>query len=193
MERSKLIIIIAIAIVALIVVIAILKKWFKYVSHKKEIQEEARNRIREESLDQMILNVHNPNVNYKQENHPYDISYESGNAIKRREQSKQLMVRLEEKNELSTKKFMLNPANIIRIGSNVVGNDIIVAGDKISEYQCEIFQMDRKVFLRDKDSGFPTILKRKRDKVVVDTNGIRLLSGDVIMLGKITYKVTLID
>lgn len=191
MQRSKMLIIIGIAIV--VVIIMILKRIASNMTHKKEIQEEARNRIREESLNQMILNVHNPDIDFNQENHPYDISYERGNAIKRQEQSKQVMVRLEEKNELSTKKFMLNPSNIIRIGNSTVGNDIVVSGSQIGEYQCEIFEYNRKVYLRDKDSGYQTLLKRKRDKVVVDTKGIRVISGDIILLGKITYKVTLID
>lgn len=147
--------------------------------------------MREEALNRMILNerslISERNASYD----PYEISYESRSPVSAVNAGR-LMVSLEEKNELSTKKFVLNPVRGIRIGSGQQGNDVVVQGDGIAEYQCELFSENGKVFIRSKNKTSPTILQRRKQRVIVNGSGLRVLTGDRVLIGKVIYTVTLI-
>ena len=159
---------------------------------KTELRQAAEKQMREESLERMILNEKHVQTGRDKAYNPYEVSYEKGNGVKLQKTVGQILVSLEEKNELSTKKFVLNPVNTIRIGSGLHGNDVIVQGEKIAEVQCEIFSAGNKIFVRNKNLNHPTVLKRKRERALVDERGLRLQTGDVIMMGKVAYRVTLV-
>lgn len=180
-------------VILIIIAIRVVPKIFKNNKKKQEIKQAAEARIREESLDKMILNEHEVNNERGKAYNPYEVSYENGIAVKQRQAVNQTMVSLEEKNDLSTKKFVLNPAKVIRIGSAVQGNDIVVQGNGISAYQCEIFGSGDHIFVRNKSHENRTILVRKREQAIVDEKGLRLQSGDRIVLGKVIYVVSLIN
>lgn len=180
-------------ILVLLIVVKIISSVNKRRKKKKEVRDAAENRIRYESLDQMILNERQVKTDRGNYQNPYDVSYEQGNALKRGKEIKQPMISLTEKNELSTKKYVFNVANPIKIGSSVKGNDVIVQGDGIADYQCMLFSDGKSIFVKNLSSISRTILSRKRDKAIVDENGLKLQTGDVITIGKITYKVTIVN
>jgi len=188
-KLTGLIILILICVVLLVIV---LRKIFIRQKTKNELRQATEKHMREESLDHMILNQYNMQTERNKAYNPYEVSYEKRTTGQVQNVSGRVMVSLEEKNELSTKKFVLNPAKVIRIGSGLKENDVIVQGEGIAECQCEIFSDNNKVFVRNKNSGSPTVLQRKREHVLVDDRGLRILTGDVILVGKVAYRVTLI-
>ena len=169
---------------------------------RKELQQFAEDRIRDEKLNSVILNDCNFDAKKKLASKPYDVDY--GNASSQTKSSQgikkgnkytnhMIMVQLVGNTELSSRKFVLNPMNIIRIGSGFENNDIVVANGNISEVQCEIFCMGEKICIRNKGDIVRTIVKRKREKTIVNDKGLCLMSGDCIILGNITYDITFIN
>lgn len=167
---------------------------------KKELQRLVADKMRDEKLNSIILNNYESDENKKQVSVPYDVDY--GNASqsfkgekKHKDEAKEhgLMVQLIENTELSSRKFVLNPENVIRIGSGLENNDIVVASGDISYIQCEIFKAGEKIYVRNKGNQVRTVIKRKRQKAIVDNRGIGLMSGDRIILGNITYDITIIE
>jgi hypothetical protein len=103
------------------------------------------------------------------------------------------MVQLVENTEFSSRKFIFNLSGIIRIGSGLIDNDIVVANGGIEEHQCEIFLAQKKVYVRNMGHYARTIVKRKKRKIIVDNRGIRIVTGDKIILADIVYEVTVIE
>lgn len=131
---------------------------------------------------------------------PYDVDYSSTNCDtgkKPGEHSKKaeshVMVQLIERTELSTRKFMLNPIKKIHIGSDLRDNDISVLAEGVSAHQCEIFSVGNRVYVKNLSSDNRTIIKRKKNQAIVNEKGVRLLSNDVIILGRVSYDITIKD
>lgn len=187
-------------LIVIIAVIMLLKKTIRKKQKNKELSQAAEDKIRDENLNQVILNQHTDGSRFKEVHKPYDVDYSNVNS----ENSKKtvdlvqtgeshVMVQLVEKTELSTRKFMMNPAKAVRVGSNLQDNDITVLADGVSPHQFEIFEIRNKVFVRNLGSENRTIIRRKKEQAIVDDKGIRLLSGDSILLGHVTYDITIID
>lgn len=185
----------------LILLICFFKKYMNHRRKKKEIAMAAADRMRDENLNHIILNSYADRKDGREVYMPYDVDYggsdksgsRKGNQmdVSARKQG-QLMVQLVEQTKLSTRKFLLNPERGICIGSNAHDNDISVLSEGIAPRQCEIFAVGGKIYIRDMGEGSRTILKRKKERVIVDGNGIRLLSGDGILFGSVTYDITII-
>lgn len=196
-QNQKSLITVGILIVVFLI-ICFLKQMIKKSQKRKEIKRAAEDRVRDENLNSIILNNHG-NANDNREIYkPYDVDYsngEQGNVNKNSSgsvmDSQQIMIQLIEKTELSTRKFLLNPAKKIKIGSDLQNNDISVLAEGISPHQCEIFAVGNKVYIRNTGDKYKTIIRRKKEQAFVDDKGIRLLSNDIIILGKVTYDVTI--
>ena len=187
-------------LIACFIAVSLIKKMIKRNQKRKEIRHATEDRVRDENLNNIILNNHGNAKDNKEIYKPYDVDYRNGeqgkgskSALDSIIESQQIMIQLIEKTELSTRKFVLNPSKRIRIGSDLQSNDISVMADGISPHQCEIFAAGNKVFIRNTGEQYKTIIRRKKEQAFVDNKGIRLLSGDKIILGKVTYDVTVID
>lgn len=181
-------------------VIVFLKKSIRRKQKNKELEQAAADKLRDENLNNVILNSHAQSGILKEVYKPYDVDYSSPNSENGRKKRKRkeqagyhVMVQLVEKTELSTRKFMMNPAKKIRIGSSLQDNDITILADGISPYQCEIFSIRSKVYIKNISSENRTIIKRKKEKAIVDDKGIRLLTNDTVILGSVLYEITIVD
>lgn len=200
LTKYKTPLIIAVLALAFFLLIFFLKKYMKRREKKKEIALAAADRMRDENLNSIILNSYADRSNKKEVYRPYDVDYGSpdkggGGKGSRTDFSSgkqgQPMIQLVEKTELSTRKFVLNPAKIIRIGSDLQDNDISVLAEGISPHQCEIFAGGGKVYIRNTGEGTRTIIRRKKQQAIADNKGIRLLTGDRILLGTVSYDITI--
>lgn len=186
---------------ALFLLIFFLKKFMKHREKKKEIALAAADRVRDENLNNIILNSHADRSNSKEVYKPYDVDYSQDKAGREKRdrtdifagKQGQPMIQLIEKTELSTRKFVLNPAKIIRIGSDLQNNDISVLSEGVEPHQCEIFAAGGNVYIRNTGEKTRTIIKRKKQQAIADNKGIRLLSGDRILLGTVSYDITITD
>jgi len=173
------------------------KKKIKKKSRSREIEQAAKDRVRDEKLNQMILNQVGEKA--KGRSKPYEVNYEyasSQDIDKRNKNQKnienQIMVQLTENTELSTRKFVLNPKDGIRIGSAMVGNDIVLVNSEMADYQCEIFAVSDKIYIKSLSDIVRTIIKRYKEQAIIDGKGVRLLTGDRIVIGKVCYEVTIV-
>lgn len=199
MEKILPFIMLAAIILLLCFGLALFKYFMQRRTRKKELHRAAADRARDENLNQVILNVQHFKEENKSMKSPYEVDYGNGSREKSKRENAEspkgkmpTMIQLIENTELSTRKFVLNPAKGISIGSGLTDNDIVVSGSNIEEYQCEIFLAQGKIYIRNTGNKERTIIRRKKEQVIVDRKGIRLLTGDVILIGKITYEVTII-
>ena len=202
LTKYKTPLIIAAFALAFFLLIFFLKKLMKYREKKKEIALAAADRVRDENLNNMILNSHADRSNAREIYKPYDVDYGSQDKGGREKGSRadipagkhgQPMIQLVEKTELSTRKFVLNPAKVISIGSDLQDNDISVLSEGVEPHQCEIFAAGGNVYIRNTGEKTRTIIKRKKQQAIADNKGIRLLSGDRILLGTVSYDITITD
>lgn len=197
LTKYKTPLIIAVLALAFFLIIFFLKKYMKHREKKKEIALAAADRVRDENLNNIILNSHADRGSNREVYKPYDVDYSSKEKGSSTEVSVgrqgQPMIQLIEKTELSTRKFVLNPAKKIRIGSDLQDNDISVLSEGVSPHQCEIFAAGGNVYIRNTGEYTKTIIKRKKQQAIADNKGIRLLSGDRILLGAVSYDITITD
>lgn len=190
------------AVLALFLLLFFLKKFMKFREKKKEITQAAADRIRDENLNSIILNSHTATDGNKEIYKPYDVDYSSKDkgghhkgcsqdALARKNGAP--MLQLVEKTELSTRKFILNPAKRIRIGSDLQDNEISVLAQGVVPHHCEIFAAGGGVYIKNTGEGTRTIIRRRKEQAIVDNNGIRLQTGDCILLGTVAYDITITD
>lgn len=196
-SNQKLIIIIFLLLL-FILFICLVKKIVCRRQGIKELEQASADKMRDENLNNVILNSHIEKGNIKEIYKPYDVDYSKSNTDNRNyenndKQEGNILVRLVEKTELSTRKFIMNPIKPIRIGRDVQGNDISVMAEDIDLHQCEIFTAGNKIYIKSIGTSSQTILKRKKDRAIVSGAGVRLLSNDTIILGSVLYEVTIID
>ena len=175
------------------VILFLVTKWKKKYDKKRELKIHAEDRLREEMLDHVILNAEDRGGE-KTESVPYDVDYSKHtlnlSKEKRIDHMSETMIQLTEHSELSSRKHVLNPRQVIRIGSGINRNDIVV--QHIDEVQCEIFLYRAQIWIRNLGMREQVILKRKKKKAYITRNGVQLYSGDVIILGDIYIDVIII-
>lgn len=181
-------------------ILVLLTRWVKRFlrrrAQKKEIDLAAAHRLRDENLNQIILNNHTGGVENREIYKPYDVDYNgegSGGFDNMNIKARQTMIQLVEHTRLSTRKYVLNPAKKIRIGSDLQGNEISVVENEVAPHQCEIFEAQGKVYIRHTGGNTQTIIRRKRQSAIADKRGIRLHSGDRIEIGSVSYEITITD
>ena len=167
---------------------------------KKELKQISADKLRDENLNNIILNNLAENGSLKEVHRPYEVDYSKSNTERSENVGKKdkvtesgMMLQLIERTELSTRKFVINPAKAIRIGSDLQDNDITVLAEGVSPSQCEIFAFENKVYVKNLGTENKTIIKRKKERAIVDGRGIRLLTNDIIIIGRVSYDVTIID
>lgn len=195
-DNNRIILIIVILFLGM-VGIALLRKIILKKQKSKELSLATEDKLRDENLNQVILNQYADGSRFKEVHKPYDVDYSNvngkDNADHVKSGERHVMIQLIEKTGLSTRKFIMNPIKVVRVGSGLQDNDINVLAEGISKHQFEIFAVRNKVFIRNLSSENKTVIKRKKEQAIVDEKGIRLLSGDIIFLGLVSYDVTIID
>lgn len=193
-------ILIFVAIILLLIGITLIRKFMQKKQKSRELRQAAEDKLRDENLNNVILNNHIGSNRPREVHVPYDVDYSNPGGDNNKslsDNSKRkdghVMLQLVEKTDLSTRKFMLNPIKKIRIGSDLQDNDISVLSEGVSPYQCEIFSVSDKIYIKNLSHENQTILKRKKEQAIVDEKGLRLLSNDKIILGSVVYEVTIKD
>lgn len=184
-------ILIFLAAVSVPLLLRFLIRLLKRNSREKELRQKAQDRQREETLDLVLLNPQQGQA--AAGSVPYEVDYagnDKGMDLSGRRTADQIMVQLTEHNELSRRKHMMSLEKNIRIGSGGEGNSIVAAG--AGPCQCELFQYQSDVYVRDVGERRMTVLQRKKQKVYVEQNGIQLRTGDRIILGNVFFDVTII-
>lgn len=155
---------------------------------KKIMESKAMDKLREEELDRNILNpiVQNRELSAKMEK-PVQVKYMSPEA----QGCKQQMIQVLEVGELSTKEYMLNPAERIRIGC---GNDntIILNDLSLGDLKCEIGIYGGILGARSNDSMQRVVLVRKKNRMFLESIPIEIKTNDIIKIGKTSLKIAIV-
>ena len=103
------------------------------------------------------------------------------------------MLQIEEISDLSNKKYMLDPLETITIGS-AKDNKISLSDALIDARQCEIglYERDNKTLYLQNVGEKRVILLRKKEWINVGPERLVLLNGDIIELGRIQLKITVV-
>lgn len=200
-HNNRAVILIIAALILLTFLFWLVKKMFDRKRRRRELEQATEDKIRDENLNNVILNHHIGNRCPKEIHIPYDVNYRksnrenhmAGGVQDKGDKSSNTMICLVERTELSVRKFLLNPAKVIRIGSDLKENDIVALAENIAPRQCEIFSAKNKVYIRNLTPGNSTVVMRKNEKANVDERGIRLLSDDTVIFGRVSYDITIID
>ena len=179
--------------ILIVLLIYILKRYFRSKNKKKELRQAAADRERDENLNGVILNAHASATN-KEIYVPYEVNYsqdKQDGANKKTKVGADVMVQIVEKTALSSRKYVLNATKGIRIGT-VDGCDITYVSDGSIEIQCQIFAIGKEVVVRDLLGGSQLVLVRQKKQAIIDRNGLKLMSGDVIVMGKVSYDISLV-
>lgn len=161
-----------------------------YFAKRKELKQAAEDRARDESLNNYILNSH-ASRNNKEAYVPYEVNYGAGEGTNKQPVPVGVMVQLIERTELSTRKFVLNATKGIKIGTDASADIQFTSGDG-NPHMCQIFAIDKQVFVRNLQPSSPVYIKRKKQQAFVDDKGIKLISSDMIVVGHIVYTLTIV-
>ncbi len=92
-----------------------------------------------------------------------------------------------------TESYVVNPEEHVLLGSADGMNDIILKDRNIAQQQCDIFLYKNSVYVRSLNDGFQMALRRRSSQTPVGGKGIRILTGDQILMGNYRIQVTLMD
>ncbi len=196
-------VILILSAVALLVVFIILRvKSRKKKQLKKEMEQLAGERLRTEALDRMILNEKAQNDVIKgikaYSEQPYQTRFSStanaGYSKPNMSPGRKLMLQVEETGLYSKRSYMLDPEQLISIGSGT-GNTIALPGMDIDQTQCEVgtFSADKgSVYARNTGRQDRVILLRKRSSTYLGAGYAQIMDGDVLQIAEVSLKFNFI-
>ena len=156
--------------------------------------------MREEALDRIILNENNSEEEGANPAIPFEVRYDSNhtnkiNPSKGRKSGKsnsKIMVQITENNEISARKYMLDPSKRIYMGSKNGKNHIVVSDQHIDARQCEIIENGQNVYVHNIGGSGKLVLIRAGKKAYVESKYIELRSGDVLSIGETTFGIEVV-
>lgn len=191
---NKIIIVLSI-VVTLIIIITLLKRR----SRRKNIEQRAGDKMREEALDKMILNDKRERDLSPNQAIPFEVHYDTENQKKSKKKKKEagrgskMMLQITEKNHISARKYMLAPSGGIYIGSKNGENHIVVGNStNVDARQCEIIESGDKAYVHNLGTSGRVLLSRAGNRAYVEQKYIELKSGDILSLGESVLNIEII-
>lgn len=192
--------IIAIGVIVIAVFIILMGKWKKKRAGLREMRMHAQDKIREDALNQYILNpVTKDSMDSVSQATPFQVEYQgntnqTGGSKKRGKHQKksQLMVQIVEKSELSSRSYMFDARKGISIGSKAGENDIVITDKRISSVQCNIIMGNDKLYVKNVGVSGQLILQRGNQSAYVEKKMIELKSKDRIILANTILEIDIL-
>ncbi len=184
------VLIIASGIIVIVLIIILYGKIRKRKKYEKNMAVRAEDKIREKNLDIHILNEKAEVKSLKEASEkPFEVNY--SNPKEKKKPGKYFMLKIEEKNELSVRKYMLDPAAGISIGSEK-DNSIVISDAGVEKKQCEIGLQSERLYIRNFGRIEMVNLVRKGKQINVDDRKIELRNKDTVCIGKVKLKLEFI-
>ena len=160
---------------------------------RKELEIKAQDKLREEALNRALRNERSKERAVSERDClPYEVDYgQNKNPVDYVDKNK-IMLQIIEHSELSVRKYILDPDKKIHIGSRNDFNEIVIKDRTVSGQHCEIFLYNKEVYVKDVNSTNGTFLSRKRKQVRIDSRGMKLKTGDRIIVGKTDLQIEVI-
>lgn len=179
-------------IAAIIVGIIALIKFKRQKSKEKELERIAEDRLRDQALNKALANdlYGNKEIKTNIESLPYEVDYNQSKLANQNKTRGKMMIQITSCSELSKRKFMIELDRVIKIGKSKE-NDIVIKSQNALPVHCEIFRYQNHAYIRD-FSGNKTLLHRKKQRVYTDEKGLKLKTGDQILIGDTVLEITII-
>lgn len=173
-----------IASVGGILILFFLKIFISKMKKERETHLKAADKQREEELERILLNGR-IGSQHKLKANPIEVQYQENKSSCLNNQ----VVHITENNELSKKRYILNPSNKIFIGSKAGENDIVVQDPNLSGCKCKIFRVENDICINNMEPCFKAFLKRGQKMMDIGLNTVILNSGDILILGSVSFKI----
>lgn len=179
-------------IAGIIILVIILGKMRAKQAKEKELKMIAEDKLRDEALNQALANdlCEGSAMNATIETLPYEVDYHQGQRESSNLKEEKIMLQITACSKLSKRKFMIELRDRVKIGK-AKENPIVVKGQNVLPVQCEIFDYRHDVYVRDY-SERGTLLIRKRQQVAIGHKGIRMKTGDKLIIENTTLEVTIL-
>ncbi len=180
------------ALVLLIILIIVLKQRRR----SREMKRHAEDRLREEALDR-VLTGKGRGLNDAGNAVPFDVKYDLDKRGKKEQNSRvgvpdgTVMLQLTERSELSTRKYMFHVINSIRFGRST-RNEVVINLPTIADFQCEIFRIKKTLYVKNTGAPGVVFLRRKKRRLMVDSEAVQLENGDQIQIGEYSYELLML-
>ena len=176
-------------------VIAVLAVLLTIKAIRKKRQEERRkteDRMREDALDKLITNQKSADTSVSAK--PVEINYKQAGKSGKKKKTKtgKTMLQITERNDLSERKFFMDPMEVISIGNRQGKNSIVVMDSLEEEVQCEIFKYQDDVVIRSKAGGLAILNRRKKSTSIGDVAMV-VEDGDVITIGQTRLEIKIVS
>lgn len=181
-------------VAAVVVVLVIGIIWIKSKKSKeKELRMIAEDKLRDQALNKALANhlYSKSDSEANIESIPYEVDYNQKQLSTTTSHKGRIMLQITECSQLSKRKFMVELEETIKIG-RAKENPITIKAPGVLPVHCEIFAYQNQVFIRD-FSGNQTLLKRKKQNVYVDEKGLKLKTGDQVIIGDTALEITIVD
>lgn len=180
-------------VVTVVVVLAVLLIMKTIRKNRQEERRKTEDRMREDALDKLITNQKSADTSVSAK--PVEINYkQAGKAGKKKGKAKtgKTMVQITERNDLSERKFFMDPMEVISIGNRQGKSSIVVMDSLAQEVQCEIFKYQDDVVIRSKASGI-AILNRRKKSTAIGEVAMVVEDGDVITIGQTRLEIKIVS
>lgn len=178
----------------IIAVVVIVMIWLRVKKVKeKELKMIAEDKLRDEALNRALANdlCGDQKAGGNIESLPYEVDYNQSQLNNRQTKQDKMMLQITACCELSKRKFMIELKDAIQIG-RAKENTIIIKEQGVLPVHCEIFRHLNDVYVKD-FSGNRTLLNRKKQQVYVGDKGIKLKTGDKIVIENTILEVTIVE
>ena len=92
-----------------------------------------------------------------------------------------------------TELYVVKPEEHVLLGSAPGMNKIVLPATNVAQQQCDVFLHHEYVYVKNLNLNFPMALRRKKQQAPVGEKGIRIVTGDVMLIGPYQVQVTLMD
>lgn len=171
----------AIAAAATIGLIVVLRTWSKWRKKRRKSEEMSHITRRNEALNEALRDPSAKEPVQSGPEGPLEISWDDKAVHQSAAAGSALMIELIELSTYSRRKYVFRADRPISIGSGP-NNQMVLPREGVAEKHCEIRMAGKRACVRSV-SRAQTSLKRKKNVVLVGTEGIYLNNGDHLQLG----------
>lgn len=152
---------------------------------KKEEKFQAIRKMREDNLKEALSNTMEQKTQMSVPHRPYEMEYSTGENQKAKE--KQPLLQIIEKNKMVEKKYIFRANEIVSLGTQF-GTIGVLNTLEDGEVWCEIFFKKGAYCIRALEKS-NIYLQRNKKTAIIDKVGIKLKSGDIIVLQEIRLQI----
>lgn len=162
----------------------------RIVKNKKREKEQFEKRMKDQVLNEALKNNLGRRNAFKEPDHAVPLEGTPGGAGSAR--AGQAVMKLTVAGSRAAS-YVVNPEEHVLLGSAEGMNDIILKDERIAQQHCDFFSYKGHVYVRNLNPAYPMALRRGGNQAMVGEQGVRVLTGDQVLMGSHRVEITLMD